>query len=55
VSAESERQVTYSSRLIHRRQSNLRVIQPAMPMWSGCMWVTNTRLTDRPARGPANA
>ena len=26
-----------------------------MPMWSGCMWVTNTRLTGLPANGPANA
>ena len=34
-------------RVIHRRHLNLRVSQPAMPMWSGCMWVANTRVKGR--------
>ena len=43
------RQVRYSSRVIHSRASNLRVSQPAMPTWSGCMCVTNTRVMRLPA------
>ena len=42
----------YSSRVIHSATSNLRVRYPDMPMWSGCMWVTNTRVTGLPSSGP---
>ena len=44
VSAVSTRQFRYSSRVIHSRHLNFLVSQPAMPTWSGCMWVTKMRL-----------
>ena len=55
VSATSIRHWKYSRRVIHSRQSNLRVIQPARPIWSGCRWVTITRVTGLPPRAPAKA
>ena len=55
VSAASSRHIRYSSRVIQSLQRNLRVIQPAMPMWSGCMWVTMTRTIGSPFSGPAKA
>jgi hypothetical protein len=47
VSDTMTRQLMYSSRVIHSRTLNLRVSQPAMPTWSGCMWVTKTRVMPR--------
>ena len=41
------RQFRYSSRDIHSRTPKRRVSQPAMPTWSGCMCVTNTRVSLR--------
>jgi hypothetical protein len=42
----------YSRRVIQKGQSNLRVNQPAIPTWSGCMCVHVTRSTGRPPDHP---
>ena len=59
VSAARVRQVRYSSRVIHSRHWALRVSQPAMPTWSGCMWVQKMRVILLPcavaASGPSSA
>ena len=55
VSATRLRHIRNSVRVIHSSTSNLRTSQPASPIWSGCMWVTITRLTGRPPIGPAKS
>jgi hypothetical protein len=55
VSDTMTRHIRYSERVIHSRTPNLRVSQPAMPTWSGCMCVTKTRVSPRVSGELANS
>ena len=45
---------SHSPRVIQSRTPNRSTSQPARPRWSGWKWVQMTRVTVRPASGPAN-